>query len=266
MRPLAELPAVDARALRGILFDLDDTVLSHGRLELPAFAAICRAAESGLVLGAVTGRPCAWGEVLARQWPVRFVVVENGALAIVREGSVVRVLDPCEPAERTRRSHALRELERELADKVPTLSPADDAWCRKTDTTWDIGEREHAPRETVLAATELIHAAGAVAFASSVHLHASFERTDKAQGAVRFLHQLLSEDQSSALHSFAFVGDSTNDAPCFSAFHLTFGVANVRRFASRMAVPPRFVASVEMGAGFAQIVDTLLQRRAEPPA
>ena len=261
MRPLAKLPASRARALRGVLFDLDDTVLSHGHLGLRAYAAICRAAESGLVLGAATGRPCAWGEVLVRQWPVRFVVVENGALAIVREGAGVAVKDPCDPTERGHRVAALRALEREMAEKLPDLRPADDAWCRRTDTTWDIGERERASKETILAASEIIHRAGAATFASSVHLHASFDRTDKAQGAVRFLHGITGEDESAALHAFAFIGDSTNDAPCFSAFHTTFGVANVDRYASRMAVPPRWVASAEMGEGFAEIIDKLLDLR-----
>ncbi len=261
MRPLADLPASRARALRGILFDLDDTVLSHGHLGLHAYAAICRAADSGLVLGAVTGRPCAWGEVLARQWPVRFVVVENGALAVVRAGAGVSVLDPCDGAERSHRMAALHSLTREMADKLPELVPADDAWCRRTDTTWDIGERLRAAPETITAATEIIRAAGAVSFASSVHLHASFDRTDKAQGAVHFLRHIIGEDESRALHAFAFVGDSSNDGPCFSAFHTTFGVANVSRYASRMAVPPHWVASAEMGEGFAEIVDKLLDLR-----
>lgn len=261
MRPLANLPASRARALRGVLFDLDDTVLSHGRLELRAYAAICRAAESGLLLGAVTGRPCAWGEVLARQWPVRFVVVENGALAVVRDGAGVRVEDPYDASERRRHVAALRALEREMAEKVPLLAPADDAWCRRTDTTWDIGERARATAETVLVASEIIHAAGAATFASSVHLHASFDRTDKAQGAVRSLRHITDEDESRALHAFAFVGDSGNDGPCFSAFHTTFGVANVRRYASRMSVPPRWIASADMGEGFAEIIDKLLDLR-----
>ncbi len=261
MRPVAKLSRARARALRGVLFDLDDTVLSHGRLGPRTYDAICRASESGLVLGAVTGRPCAWGEVLARQWPVRFVIVENGALAVERDGAGVRVDDPCDPAERARRTAALREIEREMRSELPDLLPADDAWCRRTDTTWDIGERAHASAETVVAATRLIRRAGAVSFASSVHVHASFDRTDKAQGAVRFLRRLTGEDESSALHAFAFVGDSTNDAAGFAAFHTTFGVANVRRYVSRLPVPPRFVATAEMGDGFTEILDTILALR-----
>ncbi|MGH7329872.1 MAG: HAD hydrolase family protein, partial [Polyangiaceae bacterium] len=59
----------------------------------------------------------------------------------------------------------------------------------------------------------------------------------------------------------AFVGDSGNDSACFAAFHATFGVANVRQYAARISVPPRFVATKEMGEGFAEIARALLAMR-----
>ena len=40
LRPLDEIPAAAARALTGILFDIDDTITRHGRLVPEAFAAI----------------------------------------------------------------------------------------------------------------------------------------------------------------------------------------------------------------------------------
>ena len=70
MRPLSALGAEEARGLRGLLFDLDDTLLSHGLLTRAAYDALWDLHDAGLRLVAVTGRPCAWGEVLARQWPV----------------------------------------------------------------------------------------------------------------------------------------------------------------------------------------------------
>ena len=70
MTPLAALPADAARGLTGLLFDLDDTVLTHGMLTKSAYDALWRLHESGLRLVAVTGRPSGWGEVIARQWPI----------------------------------------------------------------------------------------------------------------------------------------------------------------------------------------------------
>ena len=69
-------------------------------------------------------------------------------------------------------------------------------------------------------------------------------------------------DEGAAVARFAFAGDSGNDAPCFAAMHTTFGVANVRASLPHLRVPPRYVASLPMGAGFAEIVSEVLRKRA----
>ena len=97
--------------------------------------------------------------------------------------------------------------------------------------------------------------------ACSVHLHASFERDDKASGAMRFVHARFGDDVGSAIHRWGFVGDSGNDAACFAAFATTFGVANVRAYARSMSVPPRWIAPSERGAGFAEIAKVLVAAR-----
>jgi HAD superfamily hydrolase (TIGR01484 family) len=266
LRPLAQLAHADAGATLGIFFDLDDTVLTHGALTREAYDVMWRARDAGLALVAITGRPCAWGEVIARQWPVAGVVVENGALAIVREGPGVRVVDPCDARVRAARAQMLTEVAQAVSLAAPELAFADDSWCRRTDVTWDIGEKDHPAEEIVARAIAAIEGVGAKMFRSSVHLHATFERTDKAQGAVRFARDILHVDESRALARFAFAGDSANDAACFAAFHLTFGVANVQRHLARLPVPPRWVANSEMGAGFAEIVNRIVQVRSASAA
>jgi hydroxymethylpyrimidine pyrophosphatase-like HAD family hydrolase len=106
-----------------------------------------------------------------------------------------------------------------------------------------------------------IERAGARWTQSSVHLHATFDPDDKASGVLRFCARELGEPPSAAPHRFAFVGDSGNDAPCFAAFHSTFGVANVRASVPRLSVPPRYVAQAAMGDGFAEIAAVLLAKR-----
>ncbi|MDP9150295.1 MAG: hypothetical protein M3O36_10190, partial [Myxococcota bacterium] len=91
--------------------------------------------------------------------------------------------------------------------------------------------------------------------------HATFDVDDKASGAVRFCSRELGEEPGSALARFAFVGDSTNDAPCFAAFRSTFGVANVRSSVPRLTVPPRYVATAAMGDGFAEVASQILEKR-----
>lgn len=261
MKPLSLLPAEEARHLRGLLFDLDDTFLTHGLLTRVAYVALWDLHDAGLELVAVTGRPSGWGEVVARQWPIAGAVTENGAVHVVREGTGVARLDTCD--ERARRSRRIRlaTLVERVREAVPEARLTDDVDARRSDVTWDIGERMKLPPDRVQAITRVIEAGGARWSQSSVHLHATYDTDDKASGALRFLGQQLGEDAGAAIAGFAFVGDSGNDAPCFAAFRTTFGVANVRAAALRLSVPPRYVTDRPMGQGFADVASEILRKR-----
>lgn len=257
MRSLASAPSAPLASLEGLLFDLDDTVLTHGRLTVEAFQALWDLHEAGLRLVAVTGRPSGWAEVLVRQWPIDAAVAENGAVHVVPEGRGVRRIlgEPAYP-------ERLAALVREVAAEVPDVALADDHAARIADVAWDIGERATVSAATISALARAVTTRGARTTRSSIHLHATFTRDDKASGAVRLLGARFGTDAGAALSRWAFVGDSTNDAACFAAFRWTFGVANVRAYAGSMSVPPRWVARGERGAGFAEVARTLLDARA----
>jgi HAD superfamily hydrolase (TIGR01484 family) len=261
VRPVSSLPPEEAARLRGLLFDLDDTVLTHGVLTRGAFDALWTLHDAGLLLVAVTGRPFGWADVIARQWPVAGCVAENGALYVVRDGAGLRVCDACDDKERLDRRQRLERLADRVRNVVPEACPTDDRYARRSDYTWDIGERARLPDDSVRAIIREIESAGARWSLSSIHLHATFDGEDKASGAVRFCARELGEDEGSATYRFAFVGDSSNDAPCFSAFRTTFGVDNVRSAVARLSLPPRYVASRPMGEGFAEIAEELLGKR-----
>jgi HAD superfamily hydrolase (TIGR01484 family) len=261
MRPLASLDRDEARRVEGLLFDLDDTLLSRGILGREAYGALWDLHDAGLKLVAVTGRPSGWGEVLARQWPIEGVVAENGAVHVVRDGPGVALAFDGGPEAAAARRARLDTLVRLVARAVPHAHLADDVHARRTDVTWDIGERERLDVASITAIASLAVDAGARTTRSSVHLHATYERDDKASGAVRFLVTRLGVDAGAALARFAFVGDSANDGTCFAAFHHTFGVANVRSSLDALSVPPRWVAAKERGEGFAEIARALLAHR-----
>ena len=69
MKALSSLGAEEARRLRGLLFDLDDTLLSHGVLTRAAYGALWDLRDAGLALVAVTGRPSGW--VPKAAWSIR---------------------------------------------------------------------------------------------------------------------------------------------------------------------------------------------------
>jgi HAD superfamily hydrolase (TIGR01484 family) len=261
MKPLSELDPQVRSGLRGLLFDLDDTLLTHGVLTREAYDALWAMHDAGLRLVAVTGRPSGWGEVLVRQWPIDGSVTENGAVHVAREGATIRLWERCSEAERRSRRVRLAQLVERVREIVPEARLADDVAARRSDITWDIGERVKLQGDLVDRIAAEIVAYGARTTRSSVHLHATFDEDDKASGAVEFIGRAFGVDAGAALATFAFIGDSSNDAACFAAFDTTFGVANVRAYVRRLSVPPRFVAEKAMGAGFAEVARALLQGR-----
>jgi hydroxymethylpyrimidine pyrophosphatase-like HAD family hydrolase len=259
--PLARLSCDEARGLDGLVLDLDDTVLDHGALGLEAYAALVRASEAGLAIVLATGRPSGWGEVLTRLWPVRGATTENGAIAFRREGRGVVRVDSVTTAERARRREGVASILAQVRARFPEIELADDVSLRVSDVTIDVGERCSVSKDCAAEIATLARSLGARVTVSSVHLHLSLDGDDKASGTLRFLTSELGVDPTRARARFGFVGDSGNDAACFAAFRTTFGVANVAPYTRTLSVPPRYVASRERGAGFAEVVSTLLDRR-----
>ncbi len=258
MRPITAMDPREARELSGLLFDLDDTLLDHGRLREEAYAALFRLQEAGLELYLVTGRPAGWAEVLTRLFPIQGAVSENGGIFVIPSDGDVRLHDPLPAAERARRQARLLELVALMQKTLPDLVPASDVRARRSDFTFDIGETRKLDAERIAQARALAERHGAATSVSSVHLHVSFDRADKAAGTVALLSRLGRGDASSLLSRYAFIGDSENDAACFAAFRTTIAVANLR---GRPTVAPRYLTSAPRGAGFADAARVLSECR-----
>jgi HAD superfamily hydrolase (TIGR01484 family) len=262
MRPVASLPNGEARQLRGLLFDLDDTLLSHGVLTRAAYDALWDLKEASLRLVAVTGRPSGWGEVIVRQWPIDGAVTENGAVVVSRRSHAIERFERCDESERRARRTRLARIIDQVRVLVPEARLTDDLDARRADVTWDIGERMKLPSDRVASLLAAISAAGARSFASSVHVHATFDTDDKASGSVAFLARAFGEDPGAATAGrWAFIGDSGNDAACFGAFRTTFAVANVQPHLGRIPITPRYVTRGAMGEGFAEAARAILSGR-----
>jgi HAD superfamily hydrolase (TIGR01484 family) len=258
MRPISELPAAQALRLRGVAFDLDDTLLDHGRLGEATYATLFRLVEAGLDLYGVTGRPAGWAEVLARLLPVRAVVAENGAVFCARRGERVVLVDSVDASTRRERDARLQTLLRDFAERFPDFEPADDVRARVSDRTFDIGEYRQVGARRVQEASAFLREQGARVFVSSVHLHATFDYADKASGAVRLLASDSGLDATAVRHAYAYLGDSENDASCFAAFAVSIGVANL---SGRATLRPRYVTSQPMGKGVVEAAGVILSLR-----
>jgi HAD superfamily hydrolase (TIGR01484 family) len=249
MLPITRISRDEARRLEGLLFDLDDTLLDHGKLTETAYSALFRLREAGLSLYVVTGRPSPWAHLLTRIAPIDGGVAENGAIAWTADG---KLLDPAAGEQRNLRRSRTLDVVDAVRRTFPDLEPADDAYERLTDFTFDIGERRRVGPERVAAVTAFARERGANVHTSSVHLHVTFDALDKASGAIRMLRAVSAGgvvDPTAVRDRYAFIGDSENDAACFAAFPISIGVANLR---GRPTVSPRFRTSAPRGAGFAE--------------
>ncbi|MFK7986917.1 MAG: HAD family hydrolase [Sandaracinaceae bacterium] len=254
MTPLADMDAATLRRIEGVLFDVDDTLTTHGALTPSAYLALSRLREHGLGAIAVTGRPLGWSDGMAASWPVDMAIGENGAGWAYRDGAGLRfgVFDPT--ISEVKRN-ALRTAVREA---MPHVNEADDQPARRCDIAWDVNERASLPEDDIDALLALIEAAGARSFVSSVHAHAAFGAWDKAAGARR---AVVDAGLSVDLDRWVFIGDSANDAAAFASFPTTVGVANVEAHLHRLAVPPRWVTQKQRGEGFEELVNALIGAR-----
>jgi hypothetical protein len=194
VKPLNELDAPIARRLTGLLFDLDDTLLDHGKLSEAAYTALFRLRETGLRLVGVTGRPAGWGDVLVRQWPVDGMITENGAIGFRMDANGIRLVDSIPAGDREDRRARLRHLAASVTSTFPELEPADDVGARISDYTFDIGEHRRVEASIVGEARAFAELRGAVTAISSVHMHITFDRHDKATGTLRFLRNEFDVD------------------------------------------------------------------------
>ena len=255
MQPISALPRAVPQRLRGLLFDLDDTLLDHSKLSEAAYSALFRLREAGFECYAVTGRPAGWAAVIVNQWPIQGAVAENGAIAFHADARGLHAADPIGKPERLSRQRALSALCADIQVEFPDLFPASDVPLRSTDYTFDIGEQQRVPAERVALVRRFAEARGAATLSSSVHLHVSFDRADKASGIVRLIHSLRGVDPSALLSRYAFIGDSENDASCFAAFRHSIGVRNL---SGRPSVTPRYLTTRERGEGFVEAAHALI--------
>jgi len=259
VRPLTEL---DARGVRGVLFDIDDTLTTHGKLTAEAYGALERLKRAGKVLVAVTGRPAGWCDHIARMWPVDAVVGENGAFYFWYDAPAGRLERRYHDsaAVRAERRAQLEEIAQRVIDAVPGCALAADQAYRETDLAIDYCEDVPA---LPLAAAERIAArmreAGLTAKISSIHVNGWFGGYDKLTMCRTLLAERFGGDLDCVNRAWVYVGDSPNDAPMFACFENSVGVANVARFADALAAAPKFVTPAAAGAGFAELAAHLLK-------
>ena len=265
MRPLSAFDTAARGNIRGVFFDIDDTLTTEGRLTGAAYAALEALGLAGLLTVPITGRPAGWCDHIARMWPVDGVVGENGAFYFrydrARHKMQKRFL--VTEAERRAARARLESLRQTIIDQVPGSAVASDQHYRETDLAIDFCEDvERLPQSAVSRIVALFESAGATAKVSSIHVNGWFGHYDKLGMTKKLMQECFGIELDADRERFVFVGDSPNDAPMFDYFPNSVGVANIRDFDGHLDAEPAYVCRHRCGAGFAELAAALLDARA----
>ncbi len=249
--------------IRGVLFDIDDTITTRGKLTPEAYGAIGRLKNTGLLVVAITGRPAGWCDQIARLWPVDGVIGENGAFYFYHDDTANKIVkrylcdDPTRAANRKR----IAEVAAVILREVPGSALASDQAYREADIAIDFCE--DVPR---LAASDIARIESLMVFhgltakVSSIHVNGWLGDYDKLSTTRLMFDEVFNIDLDTEKSGFVFVGDSPNDQPMFAFFPHAVGVANVREFTDRLSTPPAYVTEAPHGAGFVEVAERLLAR------
>jgi hydroxymethylpyrimidine pyrophosphatase-like HAD family hydrolase len=279
MKPLSDWPLVQRRGLIGVFTDIDDTLTTDGAITPDALDALTALKAAGLYVVAITGRPIGWCEPFAKgdtqrgmaPWPLDAMVAENGAVAFTMSQigprgplggpSALSKLYQQDAATRRSNYHRLQAVAQQVLHAIPGTVLAQDSAGRETDIAIDHSEFAHLSADQIGAAVAIMRAAGLNASVSSIHINGWLGAHNKLVGAHWIVAQRWGRSLAAEIGRWAFVGDSSNDQVMFEAFDNSAGVANIRRFEADLRHPPRYIASHERGAGFAEVAHAVLAAR-----
>ncbi len=264
MKPLADFPLAARRQIKGVLFDIDDTLTTDGQLTPEAYASMAALKRAGFITVPITGRPAGWCDHIARMWPVDGVVGENGAFYFWFDHAEKKLKQRFikDDATRQRDREKLSAIAQHILQAVPGTALASDQPYREADIAIDFCEDVPAlPREEIEKIKSIMEAAGLTAKISSIHVNGWLGEYDKLSTTQLFMKERFGVDMDVYKNEFVFAGDSPNDAPMFAYFPYSVGVANVRMFLDFLLYQPTYVTAYRCGKGFAEMVDALLDSR-----
>lgn len=264
MTPLAQIPESVLANIRGVFFDIDDTLTSEGRLTASAYSALEQLKAHDLLAIPVTGRPAGWCDHFARMWPVDGVVGENGAFWFAHDHEAKKMTQRfiADATTRAERRVRMREIGERILHEVPGTAWASDQHYREADIAIDFCEDVPAlPRSEVERIATLMREAGLTAKISSIHVNGWFGEYDKLSTTRLFMRERFNVELEVERDRYLFIGDSPNDAPMFGWFPHSIGVANIRDLADLVPQLPAYVTDGRSGEGFAEVVRLLTLAR-----
>jgi len=262
MQPLKKLS--DKLTNTQVVFsDLDDTLTSDGKLGAKAYQALWDLRACGVDVVVVTGRPAGWAEMMARLWPIRAVIGENGAFYFCYDKHTLKMKRVFADSQMKllEQKTKLVKIGQKIISEFPGTKVSSDQFCRMVDFAIDFAEDVSPafPFKVAARIKERFKAHGAQAKVSSIHVNAWFGDHDKLSMVKSFIKNEMQTSVEALQDKVIFVGDSPNDEPLFAAFKYSIGVAGIKDFKKEMKSPPKFITTHAGGQGFCEIVHLIKQ-------
>ena len=170
----------------------------------------------GLQVVAITGRPVGWSEPFAARWPLDAIVAENGAVALVPEGTWqpggVRRLHKRYQQDAATRAANFARMQAVLAhieSSIPGARRATDSAGRECDIAIDHSEFTQLSEAQIDKVVMAMRHEGMHATVSSIHINGWYGEHNKLSGARWIVRELWDRDLGAELDRWAYVGDST---------------------------------------------------------
>lgn len=249
----------DLKSVRGLAFDIDETLSTQGKLTDEAFSALWNLKRAGFALVPITGRPAGWCDHIVRFWPVDAVVGENGAFVFVMNEGKRTEFETPKGISRSESQRRLADIWSAIQGEFPEARTASDQDFRRWDLAVDLCEDVKPwSKDRVRALQDYVERLGAHAKLSSIHLNIWLGQYTKATG---FQHWLKGGcpglKKPLDLSKWAFIGDSPNDEPSFELFPVSAAVANIKKYLKTLTHQPTLVMKKASGAGFSEFAGML---------
>ena len=265
-KPLSALTFKQAKQIKWLLTDVDDTLTWEGKLPAETLLALNKLNDAGVNIIPVTGACAGWCDQMARLWPVHGVIGENGAFWMQKnaKGFTTREMVAVSKMKH-QQSELLRQLDLLLKD-YPDVTYAYDQRFRFCDVAINLSQDREPLAENIC--EELLNKVKQLsvdgqrvnAALSSIHLNVWVGNHSKRLTAEKYLLE-NGAIKSIIENEIAYIGDSLNDESMFAWLPLTFGVKNILPVLPKLAAKPAYLTTQKGGYGFVELAEFILQSK-----
>ena len=261
MKPIEGFAQQIKSSITYLLTDIDDTITHKGRIPACAFQAMENLDKVGIKVIPITGRPAGWCDHIARMWPVKGVVGENGAFYFVYDIHLKKMIRRYFKTEQERKQDQIKlaAIKHKILQSIPGCVVSADQQYREADLAIDFAEDVPPLSQTDIdKIVGIFEQDGANAKISSIHVNGWFGSYDKLSMTKIMFREVFKTDLDTIKENVIYIGDSPNDEPMFEYFPNSVGVANVLAFQERLSCKPAWITADEGGMGFAQLARVLV--------